>query len=69
MPEKPEEGKSVEDQEQEICQKCAAFIATKRLELLKLGKPTLGVAALREFTKSPPSAGGLETFGWPNNPR
>ena len=51
VPKKPEEGKTVKDQENELCEKCAAFIATKLLDLLKLKKPELPRAALSEFPR------------------
>ena len=60
VPKKPEEGKTVKDQENELCEKCAAFIATKLLDLLKLGKPGLDHAALTGFKRS----SALEQLVW-----
>ena len=60
VPRKPEEGKTVKDQENELCEKCAAFIATKLLDLLKLGKPGLDHAALTGFKRS----SALEQLVW-----
>ncbi len=51
VPKRVEEGKTVQDQEKELCEQCAAFIATKLLDLLKFGKPGLDRGAVRVFPK------------------
>jgi len=51
VPKRAEGGKTVQEQEQELCEQCAAFIATKLMDLLKLGKPGLGLADLRGFPR------------------
>lgn len=38
VPKKGEGGKTVQQQEDELCDQCAAFIASKLLDLAKLGK-------------------------------
>ena len=50
---KKEEAKTIQEQEEELCEQCAAFIATKLLDLLKLGKPGLDRAALGVFPSEP----------------
>ena len=46
------EGKTLKEQETELCNQCAFFIASKLLDLLKLGKPGLDRAHLPVFPKS-----------------
>ena len=48
VPNESVEGKTVQEQEQELCEQCAEFIATKMLELLKL-KPEVQRKALFGF--------------------
>ena len=42
-----EDGKTVQQQTDELCEQCAALIATKLLDLAKLGKPDLYPAIRR----------------------
>ena len=52
VPKRVEEGKTLKEQETELCKQCAVFIASKLLDLLKLGKPGLDRADLPVFPKS-----------------
>ena len=65
VPKRVEEGKTLKEQETELCNQCAFFIASKLLDLLKLGKPGLDRGALgggvMGIVQAP--AVGLETFG------
>ena len=51
VPKRDPEGKTLKEQETELCNQCAFFIASKLLDLLKLGKPGLDRADLPVFAK------------------
>ena len=51
VPTKGEGGKTVKDQEKELCEQCAAFIAAKILDLSKLGEPHLYKEGLNGLKK------------------
>ena len=51
VPKKVEGGKTVKDQQDELCGQCAALIATKLLDLAKLGHPSRYKAGLSGLTR------------------